>query len=337
MPNNWRRRWDTWRLPLPELAWLQVEVSTFCNAHCGYCPRTVQGSAWVNRHLDMELFHKLAPFLPHIPYVHLQGWGEPLLNPAFFDMVDLVVQSGSRCGTTTNGVLVDTKMAERLVDSGIDIVGFSLTGTGDAHDRFRPGAGITQVLAGIKNLLGARERTGEKKPAVHIAYMLMAEAIDELEGLPDLLSGIPVEEIVVSTLDHIPDSEWEAQRIVADSSVEKQAVKKLEKITEQLSKQGIRVLYRLGVARQETARSETCTEQVHQTLVLGADGGIFPCVFSNLPGAGDREEQRKSCFGNLSEASLSKIWQDEAYQKFRVSFRKGASYGRCRTCPKKTD
>ena len=103
MFENWRKKWEAWCLPLPDLAWLQVEVTTVCNARCTYCPRTAAGSAWLNRHMDPVLFRKAITELPHIPYVHLQGWGEPLLHPEFFTLVDLALQSGSQCGATTNG------------------------------------------------------------------------------------------------------------------------------------------------------------------------------------------------------------------------------------------
>ena len=32
----------------PRLDWLQVEISTFCNAACVYCPRTLYACRWRN-------------------------------------------------------------------------------------------------------------------------------------------------------------------------------------------------------------------------------------------------------------------------------------------------
>lgn len=36
---------------MPRLDWLQVEVTSFCNASCLYCPRPAYGNTWRNRHL----------------------------------------------------------------------------------------------------------------------------------------------------------------------------------------------------------------------------------------------------------------------------------------------
>ncbi len=76
------------------LDWIQVEVTTRCNAACVYCPRTAYGQGWEERDLPLETFRKLAPFLPKVKHVHLQGWGEPLLHPGFFDMAAAAKAAG---------------------------------------------------------------------------------------------------------------------------------------------------------------------------------------------------------------------------------------------------
>ena len=39
-------QWKHWFAPYPELDHVQLEVSTFCNALCAYCPRTTAGNSW---------------------------------------------------------------------------------------------------------------------------------------------------------------------------------------------------------------------------------------------------------------------------------------------------
>ena len=74
--------------------WIQVEVTSHCNALCIYCPRTVFKESWEDRHLSLETFKRLKPVLSRTDLVHLQGWGEPLLNPSFFDMAALARAHG---------------------------------------------------------------------------------------------------------------------------------------------------------------------------------------------------------------------------------------------------
>jgi len=123
----------------PAFDWLQVEVTSFCNAACVYCPHTVYRDNWLSRHLPVDTFQKLRRALRKTQLVHLQGWGEPLLHPDFFTLVALARQAGCRVGTTTNGTLVDAPLAARLVAGGLDFVSFPWPGR--QRKKTMPGGG----------------------------------------------------------------------------------------------------------------------------------------------------------------------------------------------------
>jgi len=72
---------------MPWLDWMQIEVTSRCNAACIYCPRTVYGPRWKNRDLSPDTFEKLLPVLSKTKMVHLQGWGEPLLYGAILALL----------------------------------------------------------------------------------------------------------------------------------------------------------------------------------------------------------------------------------------------------------
>jgi molybdenum cofactor biosynthesis enzyme MoaA len=46
---------------LPRLDWLQVEISSFCNAACCYCPRTLFRERWQDRLFELDRFRRLLP------------------------------------------------------------------------------------------------------------------------------------------------------------------------------------------------------------------------------------------------------------------------------------
>ena len=82
------------RIFAPSFAWIQIEVTTRCNASCSYCPRTLLKDAWVDCDMPGDFFDTLAPVFPKARLVFLQGWGEPLLHPGFPAMVRRVKDAG---------------------------------------------------------------------------------------------------------------------------------------------------------------------------------------------------------------------------------------------------
>jgi MoaA/NifB/PqqE/SkfB family radical SAM enzyme len=82
----------------PNLDWIQVEVSSFCNADCIYCLRTAYRKNWRNRRLSMDAFTNLIPTFSTTKLVFIQGWGEPFTHPQFFEMVRLAKEAGCMVG-----------------------------------------------------------------------------------------------------------------------------------------------------------------------------------------------------------------------------------------------
>ena len=182
----------------PSFDWIQVEVTSACNAACVYCPRTVYSDAWEDRRLSLEAFRNLEPAFAKTKHVHLQGWGEPFLHPGFFDMVAIAKAAGCRVGTTTNGMVLNRERIARVVEGGVDLIAFSLAGTGERNDLIRKGTSLKKVLDTIQTLDREKKEKGKTRPEIHIAYMLFRSAMGDLQRLPTLLEGLGVSQVVVS-------------------------------------------------------------------------------------------------------------------------------------------
>ena len=211
----------------PGLDWVQVEVSSFCNASCLYCPHTVFQSAWINRHLSLATFQKLLPALSRAKLVYLQGWGEPFLNPDFLDMLKLAKNAGCRVGTSTNGVLLDEKMIKKLIELGLDVIAFSLAGIDENNDIVRKGTRIKTVIEAIKSIEREKRKAGNESPSINIAYMLLRSRIQDLQKMPSLLKGLGIDQIVISTLDFIPDKELAKESLHPRNAIEYEQLRSL--------------------------------------------------------------------------------------------------------------
>jgi MoaA/NifB/PqqE/SkfB family radical SAM enzyme len=328
--------WDLQRMPM--LDWIQVEVTSRCNASCLYCPRTAYGNRWAGRDLSPDLFHALLPFFATTRLVHLQGWGEPLLHRDFFDMIGHVRKAGCLVSTTTNGMLLTRANITRLVASGIDHLAFSLAGIGSQNNEIRRGTEFDAVLGAISEVAAVKEELNSDMPAVNIAYLLLNSQVSSLAEIVPALEGRGIENVIVSTLDFVPMRELESERIKPKNEAEYMDLKgKLDGLVEEGKRAGLTVHYRLA---HPGKKNRTCTENIGRTLVVSADGKVSPCVFTSIPASGVshivegcKEIYERLSFGNLSEDPLSSIWRNGRYADFRKSFRRTLN-PRCLQCPK---
>jgi hypothetical protein len=187
----------------PRFDWIQVEVTTHCQAACSYCPHTVYQEHWASQHLSLATFRRLLPGLKRARLVHLQGWGEPFWNPDFFTMVSLARQAGCQVGTTTNAMLLEADSLRRLVDLEMAVVAFSLAGVGENNDAVRRGTRFATVLDKIETLNEIKARKGALLPKIHVAYMLLRSGLTDLALLPQALAGLGISQVVVSTLEFV--------------------------------------------------------------------------------------------------------------------------------------
>jgi hypothetical protein len=58
---------------LPTWDWIQLEVTSHCNAACSYCPHTVYRDNWSRQHFPLDLFERLLPVLSRARLLYLQG------------------------------------------------------------------------------------------------------------------------------------------------------------------------------------------------------------------------------------------------------------------------
>jgi MoaA/NifB/PqqE/SkfB family radical SAM enzyme len=329
--------WRSWSLP--RTAWIQVEVTTRCNAACVYCPRTAYRDVWHDRSISLAAFRRLLPAIRKTRRVHLQGWGEPFLHPDFFSLVALAKAAGGQVSTTTNAMLLQEEKLRQVVESGLNLIAFSLAGLEDRHDRARPGASFKQVLAAIQTLTRLKAREGLATPQLHIAYLLLKSGLPDLEKLPQFLGELGVQETVISTLDFVPTRELAVESFAgADPAAQAELHARLAGVAAAAAQAGVTVHYSL---KPPGARSLLCPENPQRALCVAGDGAVSPCVFTNLPvsravyqGLGGEQTYRPLVFGNLLTQDLGAIWRQPGYKNFRCTFFTGRLATPCQHCLK---
>jgi MoaA/NifB/PqqE/SkfB family radical SAM enzyme len=322
-----------------KLDWLQVAVTSYCNASCAYCPHTIYRSHWQSRHLSRFTFQRLLPDLKKVRLVYLQGWGEPFLNPEFFTFVSLAKQAGCRVGTTTNATLLTEETIVRIVESGIDILAISLAGVGDSNDTWRQGTSYQKVLEAVQALQAGKRRMGKITPRVHIAYMLLRSGLTDLDKLPGELQGLGISQVVISTLDLVAAPELAMESLADLSEPERLEVShRLERLADIGARNNLAIYYPDLAA---PGQGKDCPENALRAAVVSMDGNVSPCVYTNVPTLagnyytrGEAYKIQSMFFGNVNDFSLREIWRQEDYRRFRRSWKKENFPQYCCNCLK---
>jgi MoaA/NifB/PqqE/SkfB family radical SAM enzyme len=326
-------------LLLPHLDWIQVEVTSHCNAECRYCPHAVYKQSRQDSHIAIETFKKLIPAFRRTRLVYLQGWGEPLLHPRFFEMVRIARECGCQVGTTTNGLLCTGGMPERLVRERLSIVGFSLAGTDESQDRIRRGTRLQAVLNAIRQVDEAKKRLGATRPDIHVAYIWLRSQLEAVKRLPALLEGTGVSQVVVSTLDFLTHPDFATEVLHARNEGEEASLRRMiSEVVEDGKERGLEIFFRLVTAYRKPG---ICTENVTKSLFISSLGFVSPCVFRNLPitqssAAGEPWVAVPPTlrYGNINDKCLSRIWREKSYRAFRRDHANGRGTHSCGECPK---
>ncbi len=284
-------------------------------------------------------FDRIAPAFRKAGHIHLQGWGEPLLHPDLFGMARTAKEMGCSVGTTTNGMLWSDRTSELAVEGQIDVVGFSLAGTEDSQDAVRVGTRLSRVLQAIESVKRTKDARGSSKPHVHVAYMLLRSGLAGVLGLPRLLEGLGVEQVVVGTLDFVPDVRLAGETLVPEDDAEEHRIRTImDDVVSLAAEKEIYVHYRLP-SRRKTRR--TCTENVLHALCVSVDGDVSPCVYTNpaVHVTEFGEDPGKAVrgglvFGNVNRQSVGRIWRESSYKAFRRSHERGDLQLPCSDCTK---
>jgi MoaA/NifB/PqqE/SkfB family radical SAM enzyme len=339
------------RLTPLHLDWIQVEVSARCQGQCLYCPVAVLRGKRENGLMAMETFEALLPAFPTADLVFLQGWGEPLLHPGFWEMAARAAATGAQVGFTTNGRLLHEENRRALLDSGVAILGVTLAGANsETHDRYRPGSPLKALDCSLRRLKKEKQGMGAGQPHLHIAYQLLPGNVAELKEAVSLARAWGASQIVVSPLSLVLAPKLERESLHAQSGLWAVATDCLEEARGRARGEGIALhAYRVTGPEPQAA----CPENVLRSCFVSVRGDVSPCVMTNLGleragevthrFQGEDHPLRTVTFGNVQERPLRDIWHSDSARTFRGAIRKRIYEGRrgreglptpCRHCYK---
>ena len=303
----------------------QIEVTSRCLTRCTMCPRVALAGEWREQDLPWEGFQRIAKAFCQTRHVHLQGWGEPLLHPRIFDMINVAKAAGCRVGLTTNGMGLDAAARTRLMDAGLDLVAISIAGASrKMHESIRVGSDFTLIVDNIRELLGLRADRRAKAPKVEISFLMTKANVPELPDAVRLAASLGVDELYATNLDYAITPAQDAARVFGDP----ERAASVDRIVDAAEAEAERAGLRFRSYPTHPAEVAVCEANPLRILFISSDGSVCPCPYLGLAGRADIPRRfegqalsvERPRFGTVLEQDLTEIWKSRAYRAFRRKF-----------------
>jgi pyrroloquinoline quinone biosynthesis protein E len=298
---------------------LQIEATSQCNLRCSTCSHAKEASN--GQHLTEERLRRILDGLPWSPEkVILSGIGEPLMNPQFFSLVDILAERKIQCEFFTNGTLLTEARRQAVLSrNNIDLVAISCDGSRkDTFENLRVGADFDKWKQSVHDfLLQANQQRG-KTLSTAMNVVISKQNVDETGDILRLAAELGFGHVYV--LDPIPLDEIATALCPSDGEISA-ARQELARLATGL---GLKVTCYFRRDALVPKASPGCL-QPWEYAFIRANGDVAPCcaLFGSDRGA---------VMGNVLEQKFGTIWLGERYRAFRRTCLTGTN-DLCRICP----
>jgi radical SAM protein with 4Fe4S-binding SPASM domain len=149
------------------------EISNTCNLKCDFCPQS--SLARPTAFMTPELFRKIvAEVHPFTNLLCLHVMGEPLFHPDLALFLDICQEYNQGVSVVTNGVLLNEKSVQSLLNPSVHQVNFSLQSFENNYQGMDNQSYLNRIFK-------FTERAFKERPDMHINYRLWnANSFEEI-------------------------------------------------------------------------------------------------------------------------------------------------------------
>lgn len=326
--------------PVSLPTYVQLEPVGQCNLRCQMCAIQFRRDGppfGPPAFMKFEEFTRTIDQFPTLRELHLQGLGEPMMHPRFFDMVAYAAGRGIKVTTNSNLTLLNARRAESCVTSGLAVLHISIDGaTAETYERIRARSRFERVLRNLDLLLAARRRLGSDQPGLRLVMVIMRQNLHELPDIVRLAQRWSMESVFVQHLAHdfaetaLPQHYRPMRDFVEAETLLNEDPQRIERYFSEARHvaRELGISLRLPRIRPRThppgTRGRDRCDWPWTGAYLTYDGFALPCCMVATP---DRVN-----LGNVAGTDVASVWNGEAYQEFRQQLDSDEPPEICRSC-----
>jgi MoaA/NifB/PqqE/SkfB family radical SAM enzyme len=320
-------------------SFVQIEPVGQCNLRCRMCPVVLRDAGGPGRppaFMAFERYCELIDQFPALSELHLQGLGEPMLHPRFFDMVRYAAARGVRVSTNTNLTAFSQRRAMDCVTSGLERMCVSVDGASpETYAYIRVGGRLDRVLRNLAHLREAKARLGSTAPRVKFVAVLMRRNLAELPDLVRLAHEQGADALSVQHLCHdfsestLP-GRYEPMRAFVDRETllgtdPAAPARVFEAARKAAAESGVELrLPNLDPEPRPAPPGRPRCDWPWRGAYVSYSGEAMPCCMVATP---DRAN-----FGNMLRDAVAPVWSNADYRRFRARLASDDPPEICRGC-----
>ncbi|MFA6958412.1 MAG: radical SAM protein [Thermoanaerobaculia bacterium] len=287
----------------PPLRRIFASVTDRCNLDCIMCARSTM--PYEAADIPQPILDRVMEAAPGVPFIALQGLGEPLLHRGLFEIVRELrrrMPADGIVGFASNATLLGGKNDDELLRGEVGLIAFSVDGaTRETYERIRIGGHFDRLVEKISRFMERHAEAAGAKPIVLLNMVVFPDSFGEVPEYVRLAARCGIATVHVNyEVDSLPSFDFSEVRRVWD---EARAVARDSGVT-------------LLLPRTEPLPPEDERCEFMQTAVVVNTGEVAACCRYASAGSPPVRESL-NVFGNLNESSLAEIWESEPYANFR--------------------
>jgi MoaA/NifB/PqqE/SkfB family radical SAM enzyme len=320
--------------------YVQIEPVGQCNLRCQMCSIQYRRDGMDSgppAFMTWSLFEHLLDQFPDLEHLHLQGLGEPMMHPRFFDMVHWAAERGVRVTTNTNLTLLSPRRAKLCISSQLECAHVSIDGaTAATYEGIRRGARYHRVVQNLKLLQSVKNEMQAKTPRLILVMVLMRQNLHELPDLVRQTSAWGNDSLFVQHLCHeygeagLPERYRPMRTFVQRQSLQVEDRDRVRRIFAAASRvaEELEIELRLPSVEPrehpvETPGPERC-DWPWRGAYFSYDGYAMPCCMISTP---DRMQ-----LGQSPATPAAVVWNGESYETFRRQLASETPPEVCQSC-----
>jgi len=298
-----------------------IEVSNYCNLRCQMCGQSyLESKGDKRRHMAREVYEKIQEVLPYLDELTVSGFGESLLSPYFWELMELLPWGGMK-RLITNGILLDAETSARLMKYPVTDYTISFEATDrETYEFIRSGDYLDQVVENLKALDANRKAAGRDDVRILIGFVAMKRNIEQLPEFVRRVKDYGADILQVSFL-HVTRPDLIEQSLYFDPE-----------LANRMFEQARRVAAEVGLEYHDpgnfepkpsdparSRRIRDCYEP-WEFIYFGSNGKVRPCCIYCHD------------LGSVLQTSYPETWNNQSFQALRSTVNSDQPNDCCAKC-----